>query len=70
MIVLFNGEYLDKDMSYVGGFEKIQQNQKDQYRRYADIIVGDFKILQVEYDWGNNSIYAKKERGKYEQHKL
>ena len=30
--VLFNGEYLDKDMSYVGGFEKIRENQLNQYQ--------------------------------------
>lgn len=53
--VLFNGEYLDKDMSYVGGFEKIRENQINQYRKYTDVIVGDFKILQVEYDWGKRS---------------
>ena len=53
--VLFNGEYLDKDMSYVGGFEKIRENQINQYRKYTDTIVGDFKILQVEYDWGKRS---------------
>lgn len=53
--VLFNGEYLDKDMSYVGGFGKIQQNQKDQYQKYTNTIVGDFKILHVEYDWGKRS---------------
>jgi hypothetical protein len=55
MRVLFNGEYLDKDMSYVGGFEKIKQNQMEQYQKYTDIIVGDFKILRVEYDWGKRS---------------
>ncbi len=55
MRVLFNGEYLDKDMSYVGGFEKIRENQINQYRKYTDIIVGDFRILQVEYDWGKRS---------------
>ena len=53
--VLFNGEYLDKDMSYVGGFEGIRRNQMSQYQNYVDIIVGDFKILQVEYDWGKRS---------------
>lgn len=53
--VLFNGEYLDKDMSYVGGFEKIRENQLNQYQKYTDMIVGDFRILQMEYDWGKRS---------------
>lgn len=53
--VLFNGEYLDKDMSYVGGFEKIRENQINQYQKYTNMIVGDFKVLQVEYDWGKRS---------------
>ena len=54
-LVLFNGEYLTKDMSYVGGFEKTRENQLKQYSKYTDVIVGDFKILQVEYDWGRRS---------------
>lgn len=54
-LVLFNGEYLDKDMSYVGGFEKTRENQIKQYSKYIGVSVGDFKILQVEYDWGKRS---------------
>lgn len=54
-LVLFNGEYLNKDMSHIGGFEKIKECQLNQYQKYVDVIVGDFKVLKVEYDWGKRS---------------
>ena len=54
-LVLFDGEYLYKDMSYIGGFDRIRENQIKQYSKYIGVIVGDFRILQVEYDWGKRS---------------
>ena len=55
MYCLFNGEYGEHDLSYVGGLEKTLEIQKEAYERLKGVVVGDFTILSVEYDWGKRS---------------
>lgn len=55
MYCLFNGEYGEHDLSYVPGLDTlggVLDRQKEQYKHYIGITVGDFTCLDVEYDWG------------------
>lgn len=55
MFCLYNGEYGEHDLSNVGGLEKIVERQKMSYENYKGMIVGDYTILSMEYDWGKRS---------------
>lgn len=52
MYCLFNGKYGEHDLSNIGGIESIVKNQQEQYSKYKGMIIGDFTVLDVEYDWG------------------
>lgn len=52
MRCLFNGEYGEHDLSHISGLEQTRTRQSVSYLRYIGIIVGDFTVLDVEYDWG------------------
>lgn len=55
MYCLYNGEYGEHDIPNFGGLEKIVDRQKESYKAYQGMIVGDYTILSVEYDWGKRS---------------
>lgn len=52
MFCLYNGEYGEHDLSYIGGIEAIVKKQNNSYIKYAGQIVGDYTIVRVDYDWG------------------
>ena len=49
---LWNGEYGEHDLSHINGLEHILLNQKKIYPQYLGIVIGDFTVVDVEYDWG------------------
>ena len=55
MYCLYNGEYGEHDMSFVPALDDILKKQEKQYKTYEGVIVGDFTILKVEYDWGRRT---------------
>lgn len=56
MIVLWNGEYEEHDISEFyatkSGAEKNLERMELEYAKYPGTVVGDFTCLKVEYDWG------------------
>lgn len=54
MFCLYNGEYGEHDLSMIGGLESIMKKQQEAYNHYKGITIGDFVVLNVEYDWGKH----------------
>ena len=52
MYCLWNEEYGEHDLTHIGGLEDILKRQAESYEKYRGIVVGDYKVLDVEYDWG------------------
>lgn len=52
MYCLFNGEYGEHDLSWCPSLSTNLRIQKEQYEQYKGITIGDFKVINVEYDWG------------------
>ena len=54
MYCLYNGEYGEHDLSYMAGLDGILEMQKKHFAEKPGMIVGDFTVLEVEYDWGRH----------------
>lgn len=61
MYCLYNGEYGEHDIAGFGGLDKIVERQKETYKAYQGVVIGDYTILSVEYDWGKRSQRAEVE---------
>ena len=51
MIVLYNGEYTDFDITTIPQWENRLKAQEDHYPQWAGKVYGDFEIVKIEYDW-------------------
>ena len=58
MYCLYNGEYGEHDLSHIGSLEAILQRQNNSYSKFEGLVVGDFTIVKVEYDWGRKTQVA------------
>ena len=55
MYCLYNGEYGEHDLSNVPSLETNLRMQRENYPQYIGGVIGDFTVLNVEYDWGCRS---------------
>lgn len=51
MIVLYNGEYKEFDVTTTPNWEQLLKIQSENYSRWEGKVYGDFEILKIEYDW-------------------
>jgi len=52
MYCLWNEEYGEHDLTHIAGLKDILKLQAESYEKYRGMIVGDYEVLDVEYDWG------------------
>ena len=51
MVVLYNGDYKDFDVTTNPNWEQMLKIQSESYPRWEGKVYGDFKIVKIEYDW-------------------
>ena len=51
MVVLYNGEYKEFDITSVPNGEYMLKEQNKKYPFWEGKVYGDFEILKIEYDW-------------------
>ncbi len=52
MYCLFNGEYGEHDLTHIYGLDGILKEQKEWYSKNLNKVIGDYTVIEIEYDWG------------------